>query len=340
MKQSNPFRKILAVRIGPMGDVTLITPALCAILEHFKDARVDVLTSELGRRTLANFDERIGKVHILNRKHLLYALHKRRVASRLRAEGYDAVFCFEANPGIHAFFKGSNTKLFVPEASNDRYTALECVAEGIAAARGGMPPALGLDRYPLYLPVAGGAAERLDSGLQEMGISRSRRLIGLHPSFAGMDSWVGRLRYGGHSLWPAGHWARLARLIAERFPEVSVIINLMPEERKLGEEILNLSGQAATLWTPPPDFEMYKAYLRRLDVFVSPDTGPMHVAGAVGGARIVLLLANLEQKAPLISPERYRVIRAITCRTPGPRVADIGPEEVFDNCAELLSGRP
>ena len=96
-----------------------MTPVLSAILDNFKEARVDVLTSRLGKRTLANFHERIGNFHILNRKHLLYAFHKRFVCRQLRAENYDAVFCFGAGSSIHSFFKDQACRLFIPGSTTD-----------------------------------------------------------------------------------------------------------------------------------------------------------------------------------------------------------------------------
>lgn len=39
-------------------------------------------------------------------------------------------------------------------------------------------------------------------------------------------------------------------------------MDLLPEEHGLGESIVQMSGGAVALLTPPPDFERYKAIKR------------------------------------------------------------------------------
>lgn len=331
------FRKILAVRIGPIGDMVMITPALRAMLDHFGEASVDVLTSRLGAKTLANFDSRIRNFHVLERRHFLYPLHKKRMIGLLRDEDYDAVFCFEANPNIHRYFTDFRARLFVPApdfSGHASQASLDCVARGMGAASG----VLGRERYPLNLPVDPEAARVVDMQLEEMGIPKSRTLIGLHPSFGGKERLVGRLRYSTHNAWPSSYWARLAELIAKEIPGAPVLMRILPGDRKTAEEIEKLSGGAATPWISSADFELYKAYLRRVNVFITPNSGPMHVAAATGCPKIIALFSRElpEQNGPFISPDRYSVIRAETCRTPGEGLASIMPEEVLDTAVNAM----
>lgn len=82
--------------------------------------------------------------------------------------------------------------------------------------------------------------------------------------------------------WPAEYFGELARKLAAQFPDARLAIFGGPDDRRLGEVIaravpercLNLAGQ-----TSLP--EMVE-WLRRCDLMITNDTGPMHVAAALG----------------------------------------------------------
>jgi len=82
--------------------------------------------------------------------------------------------------------------------------------------------------------------------------------------------------------WPAGHFARLVCLCASELPGIHFAILGSASERELGDQIarsapgrcLNLAGGLSLA-------EMVE-WLRLSDALISNDTGPMHVAAALG----------------------------------------------------------
>lgn len=88
--------------------------------------------------------------------------------------------------------------------------------------------------------------------------------------------------------WPVEHYAAVARACAAEFPDVRIAILGSGGERELGDHIaraapdrcLNLAGGASLA-------EMVE-WLRLCDVMVSNDTGPMHVAAALGKPVVAL----------------------------------------------------
>ena len=88
--------------------------------------------------------------------------------------------------------------------------------------------------------------------------------------------------------WPIGHFVEAVRLCAANFPDARFAILGSSSERELGEELnraapgrcLNLAGGASLL-------EMIE-WLRLCEVAVSNDTGPMHVAAALGKPVVAL----------------------------------------------------
>ena len=88
--------------------------------------------------------------------------------------------------------------------------------------------------------------------------------------------------------WPVQHFAELIRALAEKFPSARFAILGDKGDQPLGkiisqaapEKVLNLCG-ATTL---PEMIE----WVRRGDLLITNDTGPMHVAAALGKPLIAL----------------------------------------------------
>jgi lipopolysaccharide heptosyltransferase II len=88
--------------------------------------------------------------------------------------------------------------------------------------------------------------------------------------------------------WPATYFAELVRQLARKFPEARFAILGNGEDKSLGEIIsraapercLNLCGETSL----PEMIE----WVRRCDLLVTNDTGPMHVAAALGKPLIAL----------------------------------------------------
>ena len=87
----------------------------------------------------------------------------------------------------------------------------------------------------------------------------------------------------------------------------------------------------------PPDFERYKAILQRMNLLISPDTGPMHVAAAVG-TKVVGLFSGKspEDCGPFVPPEQYFILRAEDTGRAELGLAAIPPESIFEACQPFL----
>jgi lipopolysaccharide heptosyltransferase I len=88
--------------------------------------------------------------------------------------------------------------------------------------------------------------------------------------------------------WPTKNFAGLVRLLAEKFPDVRFAVMGSADDQKRGEavaaavpgRVLNLCGQTSL----PEMIE----WLRRCALMITNDTGPMHVAAALGVPLIAL----------------------------------------------------
>lgn len=112
-----------------------------------------------------------------------------------------------------------------------------------------------------------------------------RTVLGLVPGAA----------YGSAKCWPPGHFAELARLLAAR-PDTSVLLLYGPGEEGIAEAVRKQVGEAVRLVGPEQvGLGDLKAVMRRLAVAVTNDTGPRHIAEALG-VPVVTLLGPMDRR--------------------------------------------
>jgi len=82
-------------------------------------------------------------------------------------------------------------------------------------------------------------------------------------------------------LWPPQRYGQVAQYLWDKHMLRSVVAWYGDEERAMGEQIVAASDRRAVL-APPTDLLSLAAVLRRSRMYVGSDTGPLHLAVAVG----------------------------------------------------------
>lgn len=88
--------------------------------------------------------------------------------------------------------------------------------------------------------------------------------------------------WGSSKRWPMQHWADLAHELRRRIPGVREAIFVGPKETWLGVRVHEESGKIHPLLGPDLDLVGLAAALAHLDLLVTNDSGPMHLAAALG----------------------------------------------------------
>jgi lipopolysaccharide heptosyltransferase I len=168
--------------------------------------------------------------------------------------GFDAAYCRERASALF-----TNRHVRPPTAARhvvDQYLSLLSALSITPAARA-----------EFRLPCDEAAETSIDEAFAASGLKARDRLVVVNPG-------AGR----PEKRWPldrfAGLAARLARDVAAR-----VLVVWGPAERPMAEAIAESGG--ATL-APPTDLLALLAVLRRASVVVAADTGPLHLAAALG----------------------------------------------------------
>jgi len=328
--------KILVVRIGRAGDMVMITPALTAITDKYPDAEITILTSPDGQRVLKDFHPQIKNVWILDRKKFFPFIQRLKIRHAIQQMDFQHIFCFETKSSFTKLFHGSAAQIHVLQdiKKSEINFAERCLTM--------IDPTFNKDQYPVFLPVQDDARQLAQNVLKQAGISDDTFLIGIHPSYSGLGKKFGRNKKSlPHRNWPVSHWGNLCKLIKDYASEnklnIQIIMDLMPEEKELGLEIIKASQHTVELLTPKPDFERYKATLARMDLLIVPNTGPMHIAAAVG-TNIVSLFSihNPKDCAPYTDNNKLTILRAEDYQHPEHGLAAISAKDVFQASKTFL----
>ena len=292
------IRRILVVRVDLLGDVVLSTPAVRALRRAYPRATIDMLVQAPFDGILAG-DPDIHRTLVWNphvwrnpRNWLRPTPWRLALAMlwRMRRPRYDLALSISGDIGsIVTRLSGARRRVgYAGEAYGSfmtdpvpgaRYRTHQHEVRyvlGLAAAAGGIV-APG-DEVP-RLSVAPQPRVRMQATLAEARarLGATGPIIALHAG----------ARNGQAKRWPARHWAALARLLSDELGAVVTLTGAPNEaplagdvERMGGRPLLNLCGQ-----TSLPEL---KALLAECDLVISGDSGPMHIACALGKPVIVL----------------------------------------------------
>jgi len=330
--------RLLVVRVGRMGDMVMITPALRQLLRGRPDAEVEVLTTGEGRRTLTGFDPRLTRFHLHSRRLLDAVRDRGRLRAGLRARGFERVYLFETHDHWRKFTRDlaplTHGLASPPRSIHYAARCLDVVEPTLPAP----PP----PRGSIELPVGERGRSAADAYLAAHGVGADELLVGLHLTFSESGRGVfGSGRGRKHREWPPASSAELARdLVAwgrARGLRVLPVLDALPADRARAEAFRARAGDTVTVLSGAPDFERYKALLARLAVLVTPNTGPMHVAAAVG-APVVALFSGWSPAdcGPFVPDSRATVIRAEESEAPERGLAAIPASRVLAACAPFL----
>ena len=88
--------------------------------------------------------------------------------------------------------------------------------------------------------------------------------------------------------WPAEHFAELVRLLAKKFPDARFAILGSGEDQPLGEAIARAAPERCLNLCGATSLPEMIEWIRLGDLMITNDTGPMHVAAALGKPLVAL----------------------------------------------------
>ena len=329
--EGSAAKNALVLQTSFLGDSLLTLPLLRRLKESLPGARVSVLTLPKNADVFRNnpwvdevlLDDKRGEHGGL--------LGPWKMAAELRKRGFDlaviphrsfrsALVAWLAGIPRRVGFAASAGRFLLTDAVPFAWLTHD-LERNLALARplgGESKASAGEGRYVAPPPASAALAARL----AEAGISPGARLAGVHPGAA----WATKR-------WLPERFAELCRrLKAEGLTPVLVG---GPGDAALGGEIAGASG--AVNLVGKTDLEELKSLMGRLSLFVTNDSGPMHLAAAAGVPVVAIFGATTRELGFFPYGSGHRVVEApLACRPCGLHGAKSCPEGHF-LCMRLLS---
>ncbi len=163
------------------------------------------------------------------------------------------------------------------------------------------------------------------------------------------DDFIVGLNPGGNwgpKRWPPENFAALADKLADEF-KAKIIITGSDKDIECAEEIRQAMSHGAVLACGKLTIKQFAVLAKVLNIFVSADSGPLHIANAVGARRIVALFGPTDPKLTGPYPPENAVIvsKNTACRIPCYKVGcldnrcmkEIAPEDVMAELRQALN---
>jgi ADP-heptose:LPS heptosyltransferase len=280
--------RLLLVRLSALGDVTMAIHALAAVRARRPEARVGWLVEDRFQSLLEGHPQ-IDILHVYDRRRVRvpWALIR-----SLRRERYDIALDLQGNlkSGILARLAGAartigldaplareGNRLFVRERVRPpEGHRLDAALALVERALGPGPVA------PAVLPAKG----------------EPHGSIVLHPGVS---------RFGAFKRWPAAAFADLGDRLAARLG-THVVLTAGPGERADAEAVRAKMRSPATI-AEPPGLRAHADLLSGARLFVASDTGPAHIAAALGVPTVTLFGPKDPRLFAPVGP-RARAVRA------------------------------
>ncbi len=329
-------RNILVIDFGQLGDVVLSLPALHGIRERFPKAAITVAVGKPGAEVVelsgyADSTLMIDRVALRDGPKLVSLTRIAKLVQRVRRSRFDFVI------DLHSLSE-TNLLGFLSGAPKRLYSRRPTRSLDFLANFHPRPPLEVdhrrrhlIDRYlDVLIPLGVKDADRLphlktraaDDAAIEKILKQAEADVG--------TPLVGLFPGAGHPSrrWPLERFAELADFLA-RNDQVRILVFLGPEERAFVQDIRR-RFPPTTLILDKLTIPQVAAAQARLAVFVSNDTGPMHIASAVG-TPVVLLLDKRAPQSYLPQGDRHQIIYSSA-------INDVTVEEVYTAARTVLTG--
>lgn len=335
--------RFLIIRTSALGDVVHALPVLAALRRHHPDSRIGWVVEE-GLAPLLAGHPQLDELFPVRlrpwRKEPFTARTRREIIAfrrAVRAFRADVAIDLMGNhkAGALAFVSGARRRLGAQQADRREPSSSFWIDQPVAA-RG----VHAVDRALSLLAGLGLPAEAPDFGAERLLPAASATLAPAAEPFVLLHPGAG----WGNKIYPPERWAAVvAQIHRECGLQTLVSLSPNPAERALAERIVAASaGAAATL--EGGDLPTLVAQLRRARLVLGGDTGPLHLAHALGRPVLMTLgPTDPDRHGPYGAPNRAVAVR-LPCsfcyrRFPTAKACllELRPERVARRALEVLA---
>lgn len=356
------MKEILIINLTRMGDLLQTTPLIEALKEDNEGASITLLINSAFKGIcegipviddLITFDMQEYRCRLTDRENDLVDNYRilDSLIEKINCKEYDLVINVTHSPIsaiITSLVKARETRGFTIDSEGHRlikhpwmryffnviptrkYNPFHLVDMYIRV--GGIMPT----RKGLIYEITEENIKRADAILNEYGYEKGSALVGVHLGASKSDK-----------TWPVASYRKLSELICSKH-EATVLVFGSKEERELADEFVKNADMRYINLAGRTDIDELAGLLKRCSVFITNDTGPLHIATAAGTKVIDISTANVHFMETGPYGEGHYVIQAdLSCAPCGFHVECnnrvckelITPDAVFEIADSLLNNK-
>lgn len=305
--------RVLIVRAGAIGDTLMATPLVRAVRRTFPQCHLVFLCSATALDAV-RFNPHLDQVIPVAYRHLPAWLssEKTKILRSLRDLDLDWAIVLESHPSfidlarkcrarrIIAYSGDENPEGFEPARFDPQKHSIE---NHLQAAR---PLGLQPDGLRMELNYQPAADETVARRLEKAGVKDGDCLVGVHAGWGGRARTPGQVKLRS---WPPERFAQVIRwLVKERGARVA--LTGATADRPLVRHLVRAAAVPCIDMAGELTLAELAALIRRMNAYLTVDSGPAHMAAALGTSLVTLWgPAILEQTAPISPGNPPRILR-------------------------------
>lgn len=338
MSNADLTPRILITRLSAIGDCILTLPLACAVRDHFPKSMLAWVVEPLAA-TLIDRHQAVDEFIVVPKGWIKSPRRVRTLRRRLRDMQFDYVLDPQSltKSSLLGWLSGASRRIgfatprgreLAPWLNNER---IEVGDAHLVDATLRLLEPLGIERPDVRfnVPVQRELETGVDQYMRDAHLSQGYLVINCAASRAAR-------------LWPAERFGRVARFLGEEHDLPSVVTWAGPLEAEMAARIVAKSGGHAIL-APNTSLSELAALLRRARFMMGSDTGPLHLAAAVGTPCLGLYGPTRAARSGPYGTQHYtiecdapRVRGRRKRRTDDSAMRQISVEAVCEACTELL----
>ena len=305
--------RVLIVRAGAIGDTLMATPLVRAVRRTFPQCHLVFLCSATALDAV-RFNPHLDQAIPVAFRHLPAWLssEKTRILRALRRLDLDWAVVLESHPSfidlarkcgarrIIAYSGDEHVEGFEPARFDPHKHSIENHLQAASPLR--LRPD-GLQMELNYQPETDGAVARR---LEKAGVKSGDCLIGVHAGWGGRTRTPGQVRLRS---WLPERFAEVIRWLAEE-RGARVVLTGSAADRPLVRHLVRAAAVPCIDMAGELTLAELAALIRRMNAYLTVDSGPAHMAAALGTSLVTLWgPAILEQTAPISPGNPPRILR-------------------------------
>lgn len=341
-------KKILIVRLDRIGDVVLSTPVIKALRDAYPDGHIAMMVRSFAREIVEG-NPYLSEVIIYDkdRSHK-GVIGNYKFIKELKKKKFDTAVVLHPTKRTHMVLMLAG----IPERIGyDKKSGFLLTRRIPHTKQFGMKHeieySLDLLKYigikpsskELYMPINSVSERKIETMLKENGVKGSDTIVVVNPGASCVSK-----------RWNIGKFAEVSNRIAEKYGARIVIIS-GPADKNIGDKLASLITAGCINLSGKTGIGDIASLLRRTKLFISNDSGPVHIGCAVG----VPVIAIFGRSDRGLSPRRWgpsgkhdRVLHksagcgicyAHNCRLAFKCLDSITPGEVLEAAEDILGRR-